>query len=87
MDDDSKRIELIRMVLGRDWEPPKQYPVTFHNRQSGANGNDQQVPELTRVDSPSQAKSLREFIGRQFSNLKRSAQAWLSRRDASDDAD
>ena len=32
MSDDQKRIELIRMVLGKAWEPHVPYPATFHNR-------------------------------------------------------
>lgn len=32
MSDIQKRIELTRMVLGKDWGSPKTYPATFHNR-------------------------------------------------------
>ncbi len=31
MSDDQKRIELTRLVLGKDWEPRTSYPATWHN--------------------------------------------------------
>ncbi len=31
MSDDQKRIELTRMVLGKDWEPRTTYPATWHS--------------------------------------------------------
>ena len=31
MSDDQKRIELTRLVLGKDWEPRTNYPATWHS--------------------------------------------------------
>lgn len=56
MSDDQKRIELIRLVLGKDCEPPTIYPACWHNpRSHDESGVDPAAKQLAPVK---QGKSL-----------------------------
>lgn len=71
MSDDQKRIELTRMVLGKDWEPRVQYPATFHNRRRH---DDASVgPDAGSVDAeqPEPVKQGQSLLGRLLALFRR----------------
>lgn len=45
MSEDQQRIELIRMALGKDWEPHVGYPATFHSRRRSEGSDNKRCVE------------------------------------------
>ncbi len=73
MEDDLKRIQLIRQVLGKDVKPPTVYPATWHNRRRhndvGVSGDAEQL----NMDPPGHAKPTQNPLGRAMDSIKQYA--------------
>lgn len=70
MSDDPKRIELTRMVLGKDWAPRVQYPATFHNRRRANDVGGNRGGE-TRDAHPNQNKPRKNLLNSLMGGLHR----------------
>ena len=64
MSDDQKRIELTRMVLGKDWEPRAQYPATLHNRRRHDDACVDPNAGSVEVEQPEPVKRGQGLLGR-----------------------
>ena len=65
MSDDQKRIELTRMVLGKDWEPRTNYPATWHSPRR----HDESAVATAAVQSTAK-KDAQSSVGRFFTWLQ-----------------
>lgn len=70
MSDDQRRIEVIRIVLGKDWEPHVDYPATFHNRRPSEDLGDNRA--IRKHDThPCHVKPSQNLLRRLMSRLDR----------------
>lgn len=73
MSDDQNRIELIRMVLGKDVKPSTVYPACWHNPRRNMDVGQSEHAEHLDVGLIRHAKARHSLLGRLMGRLNR----WL----------